>query len=423
MDRARLWNPRFVQLFCIEALLQFGLYLTRPLIAGYAVSLGASLVVAGFLAGLLATAALVARPVSGIAADKLGKKGLLCVACALFAASAVGCAVCASVPLVALFLALQGFAFAFKSTLVVSLAALVVPEAKLGSGVGWLGVAYTIACALGPACGSLVGEVAGYVGAFAVSGALLLAGLVLALLFREPQVRGDAANGYEEDMRNSEACDRRCCEDARETICAARGAGTLKAFGVSRLSAWLYGPALLLSVVAGLLMVAQGVTSSFIVLVGDMRGIEGASWYFLVYSLATLAARPLAGRASDALGVRTIALPMMLLAAVGMGAAAFLDSFAGVAVAGVCMGVGQGSAYCALQAESVRGVPADKVGRAANTFYLGPDLCMGLGPVVGGCVLQAAGVPALFLFNAGAILVGMALLLVLGMRRGWGNSP
>ena len=384
MGETRLWNPRFAQLFCIETMLQFGLYLTRPLIAGYAVSLGASLTVAGFLAGLLATSALAARPVSGIVTDRLGKKGLLVVSCALFAVSAVGCAVFRSVPFVAVFLSLQGFAFAFKSTIVVSLASLVVPESKLGSGVGWLGVAYTIACALGPAFGSAVGGAAGYAAAFVVSGALLSAGLVLALLFKAP----------------SEAC-------SHAVASKRSGCGPV---------AWFHGPTLLLSAAAGLLMVAQGVTSSFVLLVGDMRGIEGASLYFLVYSLATLAARPLAGKASDALGARTVAIPMMLLAAFGMVAAALLDSFAGIAAAGVCMGVGQGSAYCALQAESVRGVPQNRVGRAANTFYLGPDLCMGLGPVLGGFVLQAAGTAALFLFNAGAVLAGLALLVFSGAR-------
>ena len=83
---------------------------------------------------------------------------------------------------------------------------------------------------------------------------------------------------------------------------------------------------------------------------------------------------------------------------------------------GLC-GEGSGVAYCALQAESVRGVPQDRVGRAANTFYLGPDLCMGLGPVVGGFVLQAAGAAALFLFNAAAVLLGLILLAVFGSRR------
>ncbi|MCB6562117.1 MFS transporter [Gordonibacter urolithinfaciens] len=385
MGSAKLWNTRFAQLFCIEATLQFGLYLTRPLIAGYAVSLGASLTLAGFLAGLLAAAALAARPASGIVADRLGKKDLLSVSCGLFAVSALGCALFRSIPLMALFLTLQGFAFAFKSTVVVSLASLVVPEERVGSGVGWLGVAYTIACALGPAFGSLVGDMAGYAGAFATSGALLSAGFVMAVLFKTPPAA---------EVRASSG-------------------GRLR----GKPSDWLYGPALPLSAIAGLLMVAQGVTSSFVLVVGEMRGIEGAPLYFLLYSLATATARPLAGRISDARGVHAVAVPMMMLAAFGMLAAAFVDSFAGIAAAGVCMGAGQGSAYCALQAESVRGVSKDRVGRAANTFYLGPDLCMGLGPVLGGFVLQAAGAAALFLFNATAVLTGLGLLVVCGRRR------
>ena len=186
MVKERLWNRRFAKLLCIETMLQFGLYLTRPIISSYAVSLGASLAVAGFLAGLLATAALAIRPVSGVVSDRLSKKGLLVVSCALFAVSAMGCAAFRSLPLLGAFLALQGFSFAFKSTIVVSLASLVVPQAKVGAGVGWLGLAYTFACAAAPAVGSVVGAAWGYPATFAVSGALLSVGLVLAVSFKAP---------------------------------------------------------------------------------------------------------------------------------------------------------------------------------------------------------------------------------------------
>lgn len=392
MVKERLWNRRFAKLLCIETMLQFGLYLTRPIISSYAVSLGASLAVAGFLAGLLATAALAIRPVSGVVSDRLSKKGLLVVSCALFAVSAMGCAAFRSLPLLGAFLALQGFSFAFKSTIVVSLASLVVPQAKVGAGVGWLGLAYTFACAAAPAVGSVVGAAWGYPATFAVSGALLSVGLVLAVSFKAPA--------------------------------AAQVPAGLTASRPARMhGGWLYRPVLFLSCVAVLLMVAQGVTSSFVVLVGELRGIPGASLYFFAYSLATLAARPLAGKASDRWGVRVVAPPAMLVAAAGMVVMAFSDGFAGVVVAGACMGVGQGSAYCALQAESVRGVPEDLLGRAANTFYLGPDLCMGLGPVVGGFILQRAGVSAMFLFNALAVVLGLALFFVYAARRRHDGGP
>ncbi len=379
MGKERLWNRRFAKLLCIETMLQFGLYLTRPIISSYAVSLGASFAVAGFLAGPLATAALAVRPVSGVVSDRLSKKGLLVVSCALFAISAVGCAAFRSLPLLGVFLSLQGFSFAFKSTIAVSLASLVVPQAEVGAGVGWLGLAYTGSPArlrrpLGPWSAQ-----PGAIPPRSPCRASSVRGLVLAVSFKAPAAAQVPAG--------------------RPASRPARMRG-----------GWLYRPVLFLSCVAGLLMVAQGVTSSFVVLVGELRGIPGASLYFFVYSLATLAARPLAGKASDRWGVRVVAPPAMLVAAAGMVVMAFSDGLAGVVVAGACMGVGQGSAY-SRPAGGIRARRARRpAGAGRDTFYLGPDLCMGLGPVVGGFILQRAGASAMFLFNAVAVLAGLGLL-------------
>lgn len=483
MEPTRLWNRRFVQLLLIEALLQMGGFLTRPIISNYAIELGAAVPVAGFLAGMLATAALVIRPVSGAISDKLSKKTLLTVSCGLFAAGAFGCALVRSVPLVGACLALQGFAFAFKSAIIISLVPLVVPKRYTGSGVGWMGLAYTVAIALGPAIGSQVGAVLGYPASFALSGVILLGALVLAVLFKappeaagsairadaragasvgEPEVAGAASVGdlgvagagdpevagaasvgdpeaagaaglgdavgaagagpaLAEALEAGAELERE--EAALERRPAARAAARPGARRGFSLSALFYLPVIPLAIVGGTLMVSQGITSSFILLAGEMRGIEAVSLYFVFYSIANLGARPLAGRASDAWGVRRVAPPMMLVAVLGMLALAFVPSVAGVALGGVCMGLGQGSAYAAIQAESVRGVPADQLGRSANTYFIGPDLGMGLGPVAGGAVLQAWGPAAMFVFNALTILLALALFLAIGPLRKRVRSP
>lgn len=102
---------------------------------------------------------------------------------------------------------------------------------------------------------------------------------------------------------------------------------------------------------------------------------------------------------------------MLALAAIAPTALAFFDTITGIVVAGICMGLGQGSAYSAIQAESVRNVPYDQLGRAANTFYIGPDLGMGLGPVVSGFILQTWGIAPAFLFCAFLIIVSLVILL------------
>ena len=401
MDSEGSWRAPIMQLLLIEAMLQFGMYLTRPIISSYAISLGASMATAGFLAGLLATAALIVRPVSGAISDRLSKRSLLVVSCGLFVISALGCALCQTLTLLGGFLALQGFAFAFKSTVVVSLASLIAPKQKIGTSVGLLGLAYTIACALGPAAGSAVAKAFGYSAVFTTSFLLLFTGFVLALLLRIKRDPSKKSKSSVIQPATNKPGNHHAVSTATKEVVIAQP-----------LDKYLYLPAIPLALIAGLLMIAQGVTSSFILVVGEMRNLEGASLYFLFYSLATLAARPLAGKASDIFGVKAIAIPAMLVAIIGMTAAALIDSFAGIAIAGVSMGIGQGSAYCAIQAESVREVPENQLGRAANTFYIGPDLCMGLGPVAGGYILQAAGAESMFLFNAGAIIVALLLFII-----------
>ncbi|MCI2241282.1 MFS transporter [Adlercreutzia faecimuris] len=431
----RLWNRRFVQLLLIEAMLQMGGFLTRPIISNYAIELGAAVPVAGFLAGMLATAALVIRPVSGAISDKLSKKTLLTVSCGLFAAGAFGCALVRSVFWMGVFLALQGFAFAFKSAIIISLVPLVVPKRYTGSGVGWMGLAYTVAIALGPAIGSQVGAAVGYPASFALSGVMLAVALVLAALFKAPpeaaghdlggeptaapEAAGAATAGDDPLLAGAEAVEVE--ETALEGGPAAPAPPARR--GRFSLRTIFYLPVIPLAVVGGTLMVSQGITSSFILLAGEMRGIEAVSLYFVFYSIANLGARPLAGRASDAWGVRRVAPPMMVVAVLGMLALAFVPSVAGVAAGGVCMGLGQGSAYAAIQAESVRGVPADQLGRSANTYFIGPDLGMGLGPVFGGWVLQSWGPAAMFVFNAATILLALALFLALGPLKRRVKSP
>lgn len=445
MEPKRLWNRRFVQLLLIEALLQMGGFLTRSIIANYAIELGAAVPVAGFLAGMLATAALAIRPISGAISDRLSKKALLTVSCGLFAVGAFGCALVRSATLMGVFLALQGFAFAFKSAIIISLVPLVVPKRYTGSGVGWMGLAYTVAVALGPAIGSEVGLTLGYPATFALSGVVLAGALVLTALFKAPPEAGahragaaDEASGTAgaapagagtpgdgEGPALAEALEAGAELEREEAALEERPAPAARGRSPRRfsLSALFYLPVIPLSVVGGTLMVSQGITSSFILLTGEMRGIDAVSLYFVFYSIANLGARPLAGRASDAWGVRRVAPPMMVVATLGMLALAFMPSVAGVALGGVCMGLGQGSAYAAIQAESVRGVPADQLGRSANTYFIGPDLGMGLGPVAGGAVLQAWGPTALYVFNALTVLLALALFLALGPLKRRVRSP
>ena len=307
--------------------------------------------------------------------------------------AAFGCAAVSSVFWIGVFRIVQGVAFAFRSAVVVSLASVVVAHDHVGRAVGWVGVVTTVSCAVAPTLAAFMGTTVGYHACFFVSGSLFFVGLVLAVLFKLPK-----------DVRTHH---RAAQEQARE----AKG----RVPAGFRLRDFLYLPAIPYSVMAALSGVPHGINVSLMLSVGDARGIPGVSLYFTLYALAALASKPLAGRLCDTKGFHAVFVPVVLVELVGVAVLVFMDSLVLAAVAGVLVGVGQGSAYSALQAEAVRGANVEELGRAANTFYIGPDINMGMSPFVGGFVMQTGGVTALYAVCF--VLVFCTLLLFLAIRR------
>ena len=422
-----LWNVRFVHLLAIEGVFQFATYMLNPVITGYVVLLGASLATGGFVAGLVATSSLVVRPFTGMVADRLSKTTLLVVAAALFTAAAFGCARAESVAWISAFRIVQGVAFAFRSAVVVSLVSVTVSRDHVGRAVGWVGMVTMVSSAIAPSVASWVGDAASYHACFLVAGALFSCGLVLAVLFKLPKdvraQRREAAVRAQGGQAEAAGARPQDVGGQAETKCGkARrlhgvGAGRACA-GANRrmgLRDFVYVPAVPYSVMAALSGAPHAINVSLILTVGDCRGIAGISLYFAFYSVATLIMRPLVGRICDPRGFDCVIVPVLLVDLAGTLCLAGMQSLPMVALAGVLVGVGQGSAYSALQAEAVRHARVGELGRASNTFYIGPDVNMGMTPFVAGFVMQLLGVTAMYVVCFA--LVSGALLLALAMKR------
>ena len=396
----KLWNVRFVHLLAIEGVFQFATYMLNPVITGYVVLLGASLAAGGFVAGLVATSSLAVRPFTGLVADRLSKTTLLVVAAALFTVAAFGCALSESVLWISVFRVVQGVAFAFRSAVVVSLVSVTVARDHVGRAVGWIGVVTMVSSAIAPSVASWVGDAASYHACFLVAGALFSCGLVLAVLFKLPK-----------DVRARH----------RVAACARRGDGRARAAsGRARarcvaLRDFVYVPAVPYSVMAALSGAPHAINVSLILTVGEYRGIAGISLYFVFYAAATLVTRPLVGRICDTRGFGRVIVPVLLIDLAGVLCLVGMQSLAMVAAAGVLVGVGQGSAYSALQAEAVRHARVEELGRASNTFYIGPDVNMGMTPFVAGFAMQFWGVTVMYVVCFA--LVSGALLLALFMKK------
>ena len=385
-EPTKIWNRDFVYLLLIDLAVMLGNYMMRPIISTYAVELGASLAVAGIVAGLAFAVATLMRPITGFLSDRLGKKTMFLIATVAFTAASFGCALANSVVLVGICCAIQGVALSFQAIGLTALVTLSVPRSRIGSAMGWMGIIITITMAVGPGIAASLAEWGGYRASFTFGGTLCAVSFIMLAFFKAPE----GARGHQVINENADK---------------SRVAHILKQS--------FHGPTVPIAMTALMSMWAGSSLSSLLFTIEATGYLTHAVWYFTVYAVVALCVRPLAGWASDRTQSATVAAPLLLLGAAGMVVLVFGHGAAAVIIAGVCMGAGQASALSVVQAESVRGVDAAHLGRATNTYYLGVDLGAALGTWVGGILMQV-GTPALmFGFNAFTCITAASAVIAL----------
>lgn len=380
----KLLNPRFMRILGIEFLLQLGLYILNPNIINYLVTLGASLAVAGFIAGLNSATSLMLRPIGGLICDLFNKKSLLMISCAGFAAASLGMSFANTSEMVAVFRILQGLMFLIKSAVVVSLASLSVPPTAVGRGVSVMGLGFTVACSLGPALGDFLGSACGYRVSFAVASLSFVSALFLSVFVKPPRSSQGAIKVRDEKVKIDFIW--------KQT----------KGFQISEL---FYLPTLPLTITVFLSFLAQALMLSLTLAIADVEGVDHASHYYVIYALFAFFSKPLAGRLLDKKGLKKVLIPLTFVSFTAMIMLALSFTAKTVTVAAILMAIGQGSVFSCLQGEAVRNVSTDKTGRSANMFYIGSDSAQFVAPFLFSAILDHLGAATCFYVAALATLL------------------
>lgn len=247
------------------------------------------------------------------------------------------------------------------------------------------------ALAVGPLIGTFIRDTFGFQASFLFTAVLTGAGTLLAIAFKSP--KGAAAH-------------------KRGSASAEEGAIVVRV-----LKEMIYPPVVPLAAITVAAMMCHGTLSALIYTIEDMGYLENASLFFIGYAVFSLLTRPLSGRLFDQYGLIRVGLPSLAITAAGMAILIFFHSSVAVFLCGAILGVFSSASMCALQAESVRNVPAELLGRATNTFFFGPDIAVGFGPAISGIVLQEFGCEAMFAFNVAIIMLGFFGLLLMFFRQ------
>ncbi|MBC7339201.1 MAG: MFS transporter [Firmicutes bacterium] len=424
--RPALWTRDFILASLANLAVFTGFQMLMPTMPVYVEFLGGRETIMGVVTGLFTLSAVGVRPVVGWALDALGRKAVFLFGLAVFVVSALSYAWAPSIAVLLAIRVFHGLGWGCSTTAAGTIAADVIPRERLGEGMGFFGLAGTIAMAVAPALGLFIIHQSGFTALFATSASLALAALALAAAIRYDRYRllpaspgtnpatgpaGGSAGELAEGSRGGPGA-----PPATTPV----GGGT-RAAGLAARAAFLEPRAVRPGVVMLLCNTTYGTIVTFLALYALQRGIANIGPFFTVYAGTLALTRPLAGVLIDRRGYDAAVVPGLLAVAATMfvlSRAATLPTFLAAAV---CAGIGFGAVGPAMQALAVRGLPPYRRGAANSTYYIGFDLGIGLGAMLWGSVSQAVGYAAMYL--TATIPAGLALLVYVIIGRHQGGHP
>ena len=369
----KLWNKGFVTVLFLGFLTGTANQMVAPQLAKYAISLGASLTVAGTIVGIFSGVSLVLRPFSGAASDLFNRKFVFMFSIFMSMLGYCGYLVFDSVTAILICRVLHGIGFSFQSVARIAFASEFIPKERMGEGISFTTFGVVVSQAMGPTIGLWVSDTWGYNACFAAALSACLIGFV--------------------------ALGLRPYQPSRLTP----GLSKIKFGNLIAVDTIPY------ALLSGLIFMHVQLANSYMVLLGDERGIPNILLYFTVFSVFTLFVRPLSGRVLDRHGLAVLFYPAFAFAVLHLVTIGAAHSLFLILLAGVLKALSQGVVLPAIQGNAVKRFGTARAGVLAATISMGQDLMGSMAPIVGGVMVDRLG------FSYGNMFYTFAAITMLGI--------
>ena len=333
--------------------------------------LGGDNLTVGVVVGIFAASAVLARPIAGRLGNGLGRRVLMVAGAATVAVSVALYGVAGGLGvLVILRLATgagEGAYFTGSATLVADMA----PPDRRAQALSYFSVALFAGLGIGPVIGQAVYTSSGAATAFAVAGALAMAGSLVATQVPNPRIEPGAQGSSH--LLNRKAI----------------GPGLVLTLGIMGVTAF----------------------QAYTPLYAEQLHMSGPQFVFLLYAAVVLVTRIIGAPLADRVGVKRIATLATGVIVLGLGTIALWATPTGLYVGCVPFALGISLQYPALMTMVVNRVEAHERAAAVGTFTTAFDLSQGAAGVILGGVAVAAGYRASFGAAAGFALIGLVVFL------------
>lgn len=370
VDRSIL--VRFIGITLVNALLFFSSQFFGTTLPIYLHDLSGSNSIVGICTAIGTIAALIIRPIAGVAVDRIGRAPILLAGSLLMVLTFASFSVFHTVAAAIVIRFLYGFAWGTASTASNTIAADLIPQGRFGEWMGYFTLSQSFAMAIAPSIALSIMGAYGFPALMLVAAVLGGIVFVIGLIIRQKATR-----------------------QAKKTSFAPYEKSAMR-------------PALLM-LISG---ISLGAMFSFSVLFGKSMGFANVGLYFTFFAGTLFIGRPLVGRLIDRTGFQsallfgflgyTVSLLMLWRAQTDW---MYLSS---AALSGVTYGAIQNS----LQTMSVISAPPERRGAANATYFSGFDAGLGFGSLIAGFLANALGYSSMFAILSIPTLLAAAIYWV-----------
>lgn len=362
--------------------------LVSPLMAGFSASLGAGGAVMGLAAAAMNIVSLFCRPIAGNLSDHISKRTIVGVGACLYLISSVWYSLASSEASLIAARMVNGIGFACCSVCLAAWMATLLPIRHMGAGMGLYGTMNALAMAVGPAVGIKSQQLVGYRPTFLISTVMATLMVVSVTFVRNG---GHPFRGKQTEAKTGE-----------------RHRFSLRSIVEPRVVP--------LSLVFMCFAIPYFANQSFLVEYAQARDTAAdVSLFFPLYAVALLILRVTCRHWFDTKPFRlffiigSITLTGMLLCM-----AALTNNWI-LLVAAVLTATSYGMMSSVTQAEAVVIAGKERSGVANATYYMGIDLGMSLGPLLGGVIYGA--LPIAWLYPIFIIMMPLAWIIYISTAR------
>lgn len=340
--------------------------LVTPLITGFTESIGASAALMGLVGGLMNLVSLFCRPIAGNLADRISKYKLSFIGAVFMTAACVGYIFAPNEIVVIIARIINGFGFACCSVCMATWMSNMLPKEKIGSGMGVYGTMNALAMAAAPAIGVSAYQTFGYRVSFVI--ALVFSAAIIVVI----QFIGDKGEPENSGPEGTEA------ENTGGGSADIKQKRRLELIDVKVIP---------IALIIMLFAIPYCATQSFLVTYAEVRGLHvSVSLFFPAYAVVLIALRLSLRNLFDKLPFRVFLLACALSELLAILFLTIMKNNAVMLLASCFLAGGYGIMSSVCQSTAILLAGKEKRGLANSTYYIGLDLGMTLGPVIGGAL-------------------------------------